>query len=107
MFTVWTLTARFRLGVKSNDSRTVWRTPWRFRGAFLNAGDSPDGEREAAFSSGAARIPRRPHDQLRAELHGRDQAALAEVAGEIKKLGKARTYRMMLECGGNGLNPLR
>ena len=35
----------------------------RISGACLNAGDNPDGEREAAFSSVAGRIPRRLRDR--------------------------------------------
>src|SRR5262245_43743854 len=58
MFTVWTLSARFSLGVKSNDSRNGVADAIRISGADLNAGVGPGGEREAAFSSVARRIPR-------------------------------------------------
>src|SRR5262249_60107598 len=58
MFTVWTLSARFALRVKSNDSRNGVADAARISGAGLNAGVSPGGEREAAFSSVARRIPR-------------------------------------------------
>src|SRR4029078_6338652 len=59
MFTVWTLSARFALGVKSNDSRRGVPDAACISGASLNAGANPGGEREAAFSSVARRIPRR------------------------------------------------
>src|SRR4029078_11836571 len=59
MFTVWTLSARFALGVKSNDSRRGVPDAACISGASLNAGVNPGGEREAAFSSVARRIPRR------------------------------------------------
>src|SRR5471030_1821568 len=62
-FTVWTLSAGVPAGVKSSDSWTVWRTPSRIPGASLNAGDNPGGEREAAFSSEAERIPHRLRDR--------------------------------------------
>ena len=62
-FTVWTLSARFPLGVKSSDSRIGVADASRNPGASLNAGDNPDGEREAAFSSVARRIPRRLRDR--------------------------------------------
>ena len=57
MFTVWTLSARFALGVKSNDSRRGVVDAACISGASLNAGVNPGGEREAAFSSVARRIP--------------------------------------------------
>src|SRR4029453_12016407 len=61
LFTIWTLSARFTLGVKSIDSReTAWRTPPRSVGAGPNAGDNPDGEQEAAFSSVGRGVPRPP-----------------------------------------------
>src|SRR5690242_10374548 len=59
MFTVWTLSGRFALGVKSNDSRRGVADAACISGASLNAGVNPGGEREAAFSSVARRIPRR------------------------------------------------
>src|SRR6185295_17232508 len=59
MFTVWTLSARFALGVKSNDSRRGVADAACISGASLNAGANPGGERAAAFSSVAGRIPRR------------------------------------------------
>src|SRR4029079_6224070 len=59
MFTVWTLSARFALGVKSNDSRRGVADAACISGARLNAGVNPGGEREAAFWSVARRIPRR------------------------------------------------
>src|SRR5207342_3617543 len=59
MFTVWTLSARFALGVKSNDSRRGVADAACISGASLNAGVNPGGEREAAFSSVARWIPRR------------------------------------------------
>jgi hypothetical protein len=58
LFMIWTLSARFALGVKSTDSRNGVADADRISGAGLNAGVDPDGEREAAFSSVAGRIPR-------------------------------------------------
>ena len=57
MFTVWTLSARFALGVKSNDSRRGVADAACISGASLNAGVNPGGE---IMIHGLPNTPKRP-----------------------------------------------